>query len=125
MFPDTTAMELVLGYRLELDQGLRPGPGVPHLAIVLIFHVRDQMGRAENRRGPFLHVVSFYAWCLAIGYGLFQCLPQAYAMAGFGYVESTLVVAAAINLHHFIVDAYIWKLRADTGNRRIIGAEPA
>ena len=94
--------------------------GIQYMAIVIIFHVRDQMGRPENRRGIGFHVVTFYAMCLALGYALFSALPQAYIFAGFGRVESVLLVVAAINIHHFIVDAYIWKLERDQGNRRVV-----
>ena len=41
-------------------------------------------------------------------------------LIGFGAVESFLLFGAAINIHHFIVDAFIWKLRKGTDNRRIV-----
>lgn len=94
--------------------------GVQYLAIVLIFHLRDQMGRADNRHGVAYHVVWFYLVSLALGYGLFQCLPFAYRWIGFGMLESYLLVSAAINIHHFIVDAYIWRLGGSDSNRRIV-----
>ena len=94
--------------------------GIQYLAIVLIFHVRDQKQRPENRHGTLYHVVWFYGVSLLLGYGLFHCLPWAYRLAGFGVVESMLLVAAAINIHHFIVDAYIWKLGRKDSNRKIV-----
>jgi hypothetical protein len=94
--------------------------GIQYLAIVLIFHVRDQKHRPENRHGTLYHVVWFYGVSLLLGYGLFHCLPWAYRLAGFGVVESMLLVAAAINIHHFIVDAYIWKLGRKDSNRKIV-----
>ena len=97
--------------------------GIQYLAIVIIFHVKDQMARPDNRHGPWFHIVTFYLMCLALGYGLFQCLPWAYAFSGFGHVESILLVAAAINVHHFIVDAYIWRLKKTDGNRKIVDEE--
>jgi len=104
--------------------------GIQYLAIVTIFHVKDQVARPENRRGWVFHSISFYAMCIALGYALFQCVPLAYVFAGFGHVESMLIIAAAINLHHFIVDAYIWRLKPTDGNRKIVDsvtqtAEPA
>ena len=57
-----------------------------------------------------------------VAYALFSCLPQAYRWAGFSYVDSLLLVAAAINVHHFVVDAFIWRLRAGSDNRRIVEA---
>ncbi|MBP89949.1 MAG: hypothetical protein CMJ64_25115 [Planctomycetaceae bacterium] len=94
--------------------------GIQYLAIVLIFHLRDQMGRAGNRHGAAYHVAWFYLVSFALGYGLFQCLPFAYRWIGFGMLESYLLVSAAINIHHFIVDAYIWRLRGSDSNRRIV-----
>ena len=66
------------------------------------------------------HVAWFYGASLILGYALFSCLPLAYVYAGFGKVESVLLVVAAINIHHFIVDAYIWRLRKDRSNRRVV-----
>ena len=99
--------------------------GVQYLAIVLIFHVRDQKQRSTNRHGTLYHVLWFYGASLLLGYGLFHCLPWAYRLAGFGVVESMLLVAAAINIHHFIVDAYIWKLGKKDSNRTIVDSDQA
>jgi hypothetical protein len=34
-------------------------------------------------------------------------------------------VTAVINIHHFVVDAYIWRLRRDPNYRIVTGTEPA
>ncbi len=99
--------------------------GLQYLAIVAIFHQRDQAALPRNTHGPLYHTVRFYLLCLALGYALFYCLPHAYRLAGFGYVESVLVVTAVVNLHHFIVDGYIWRLGKGDPNRRIVEAETA
>jgi hypothetical protein len=96
--------------------------GIQYLAIIIIFHVKDQMARPENRHRVLYHVVTFYLLCLCLAYALFQCVPMAYKLAGFGNPESVLLVAAAINIHHFIVDAYIWRLKKTDGNRKIVDA---
>ena len=93
--------------------------GLQYLAIVTIFHVKDRLGQPGNARGWAWHTASFYAACLALGYLLFEVWPFAYVLLGFGVAESMLMVAAVINLHHFIVDAYIWKLR-QAPNMRIV-----
>ena len=95
--------------------------GIQYLPIVMIFHLKDQKSLGDQR-GWLYHTVRFYGMCLALGYALFQCLPHAYMLAGFGLVESALVVAAVINIHHFIVDAYIWRLKKTDTNRRIVDA---
>ena len=43
-------------------------------------------------------------------------------MAGFGMAESMLLVVATINIHHFIVDAFIWKLRRGSNLSTMTGA---
>ncbi len=96
--------------------------GLQYLAIVSVFHVQDQMRAPHNRHGRAWHVAWFYLVCVALGYGLFQCWPYAYQLAGFGMVESMLMVIGVINIHHFIVDAYIWRLRRDRNYQTVIGA---
>jgi hypothetical protein len=94
--------------------------GLQYLAIVIIFHVKDQLAREDNRHGPVYHTLWFYGACLLLGYALFNCLPLAYVFVGFGRIESVMLVVAAINIHHFVVDAYIWRLGRDKTNRRVI-----
>jgi len=94
--------------------------GIQYLAIVILFHLKDQMARPGNRHGAAYHVVGFYVMSLLLGYGLFNVLPLTFIFAGFGKLESVLLVAAVINIHHFIVDGYIWRLKKTDGNRRIV-----
>jgi hypothetical protein len=97
--------------------------GLQYLAIVIVFHLKDQMSRSDNRHGPLYHVLWFYGACVILGYTLFHALPLAYVFAGFGKVESVLLVVAAINLHHFIVDGYIWRLKKTDSNYRVMESE--
>ena len=94
--------------------------GIQYLAIVIIFHVREQMAREDNRHGRLYHVVWFYGVSVALAYGLFSCLPQAYSFVGFSLTESLLLVVAAIVIHHFIVDAFIWRLGRQDANRAVV-----
>jgi hypothetical protein len=94
--------------------------GIQYLGIVTIFHVKDQLARPDNRLGWPYHVASFYGGSLLLGYGLFSCLPWGFEMAGFGMVESIALCVAAINIHHFVVDAYIWRLKKGDRNRAIV-----
>ncbi len=94
--------------------------GIQYLAIVTIFHVKDQLARHDNSRGRLYHIAWFYAASLLLGYGLFSCLPWAFVVVGFGMVESIFLVVVAVNIHHFIVDAYIWRLKKGDGNRGIV-----
>jgi hypothetical protein len=98
--------------------------GLQYLAIVMIFHVRDQAALPGNGRGSLYHAATFYAACVVLAYLLFNAWPYAFVAAGFGLAESALLVVATINVHHFIVDAYIWRLRRDR-NYRIVTEEAA
>jgi hypothetical protein len=98
--------------------------GLQYLAIVTVFHVKERMRDAApegaTARGPVFHAVVFYAANVAIGYALFELWPHLYALAGLNLQKSVLLVAAVINVHHFVVDAYIWKLRRDPNYRTVV-----
>ncbi len=96
--------------------------GLQYLAIVTIFHVKDRMRDPANRRGITWHAATFYAACVAIGYVLFNLWPFAYSWAGYNVLKSSLMVAAAVNIHHFVVDAYIWRLRKDPNYANVMDA---
>lgn len=98
--------------------------GLQYLSIMLIFHVRDRMKVPGNTMRPIYHALSFYGCSVALGYFLFQCWPYFYIWAGFGMAESMLLVIAVINIHHFIVDGYIWRLKRDP-NYQIVISDPA
>ena len=99
--------------------------GLQYLAVVSVFHAREQRALPGNARGALFHVAAFYVGCVALGYALFQCWPRAAVAAGFGVVESTFLVVAIVNVHHFIVDAYIWRLRRDPNYGTVMAASPA
>jgi hypothetical protein len=94
--------------------------GLQYLAIVIIFDVKDRMALPGNAHGRPFHALWFYGMCLALGCMLFIALPKAYAAMGFDYFDGRLVSVAVINIHHFIVDAYIWRLGKGDTNRKIV-----
>jgi len=59
----------------------------------------------------------FYNFLTAPGVGLRWLLPD--SVVATPLVAGTLVVAA-INLHHFIVDGYIWRLKKGDSNYRVV-----
>jgi hypothetical protein len=101
--------------------------GLQYLAIVLIFHRQERAAAGTARGSGLSHVFWFYLACLTLGYLLFQAWPLAFLAAGYGFVESVILVTAVVNIHHFIVDAYIWRLRRDPNYRLIAtdGSVPA
>lgn len=92
---------------------------VQYLAIVSIFHVRDQRTAGNSSSGGAL-TLRFYAVCLVLAYVLFHLVPRGYAAAGFVYGQSVLMTIAMINIHHFIVDRYIWRVRRDAANQAVV-----
>jgi hypothetical protein len=98
--------------------------GIQYLAIVLIFHVRERMGVPGNARPWWQHAAGFYLACLVLGYLLFQAWPYAFVLLGFTFAESVVLVITVVNLHHFVVDAFIWRLRRDP-NYAVVAAVPA
>lgn len=98
--------------------------GIQYLAIVLIFHVRERLKAPGNARPWWQHAAGFYLVCLALGYLLFQAWPQFFVLLGFPFAESMLLVIALVNIHHFVVDAFIWRLRRDP-NYAVVAAASA
>jgi hypothetical protein len=98
--------------------------GLQYLAIIVIFHVKDQMNRPGNRRGMLYHALTFYGASLALGFVLFDWFPRAYIFMGVAAGTSVMMTVAAINIHHFIVDSFIWRLKKTDKNRAIVDAAP-
>ncbi len=92
---------------------------IQYLGIMLVYHVREQMRNADNRYGWLYHATNFYGRCLLLGYAMFYCLPYVFVMAGASYAQAMLPVAAAINIHHFVVDGYIWRLRVPANQQAL------
>ena len=96
--------------------------GLQYLAIVTIFHVKDRQRDPGARHGAGWHALTFYLGAVLIGYVLFELWPSVYAWAGYDLTRSVLLVTAAINIHHFVVDAYIWRLRRDPNYANVVDA---
>lgn len=97
---------------------------VQYIAIVVVFHVRDGAALPGQRHGWAMAALSFYAASLALAYLLFSVWPWAYVQLGFGLAESVLLGVGVLSLYHFLVDAYIWRLRRDP-NYVVVQGEPA
>jgi hypothetical protein len=59
-------------------------------------------------------------WSVALGYVLFVLWPDAYVALGYEPLLTAQLVVAVINIHHFVVDAYIWRLRRDPNLRTVV-----
>ncbi|MFK7768158.1 MAG: hypothetical protein AB8B55_13120 [Mariniblastus sp.] len=80
-----------------------------YLVIVVIVHNKDKMAQSDNKSSPFLNVCWFYLMSIALGLMLFLVWPWMYVPFGFDLEAAILMTVATINLHHFIVDGYIWR----------------
>jgi len=98
--------------------------GLQYLALVMIVHVKERVARPGNETPAWRHGAAFYAGCVVLAYLLFHLWPRAYVLAGFSYAQSYILIVAVINVHHFIVDAYIWRLRRDRGYAAVAGSPP-
>jgi hypothetical protein len=100
--------------------------GVQYLAIATIFHVKERAPAAGGGRGAVYHGAGFYGASVALAWILFVAWPDAYAWAGFDGTLTAQLTVAVINIHHFVVDAYIWKLRQAPNYRVVVGtAQPS
>ena len=88
---------------------------VQYLFIVSYVHSKDTTvvsGGQRIERRPMLH---FYLLSVLTGPVLFIALPMLILAAGVAFGQQWdsmhvyLMVVAALNLHHFIVDGYIWR----------------
>ncbi len=56
--------------------------------------------------------IGYYAALVVIGYLMYELTPVVLSGAGLtGFAEASALTVAFINLHHFILDGEIWKLR--------------
>jgi len=95
--------------------------GLQYLCVAVVFHVRERCFNSSDGHGSRYHAFRFYLLSLALGYLLFQVWPLAGVAVGFSFAQSMLLGAAVINLHHFVVDAYIWRLRGDPNYQIVMG----
>jgi hypothetical protein len=110
------ALWMVAFSRFDAAMLATVGHSIQYLCIVAYVHGKDALAKA----GPTLktatyHMAGFYFVSVAGGVFLFLIVPVLIDLtAGIGgiavkHTEVSLMVAVAINLHHFIVDGYIWR----------------
>ena len=75
------------------------------------------MAQDNPRRGaalhrPWFYSLSFYLTSSVLAGILFLALPMAYVPFGSTAIQSVLMMTIVINIHHFVVDAFIWRTKA-------------
>jgi len=94
--------------------------GIQYLALVVLFHARDHAGTGARPGVDWGLALRFYAVSLVLGWVLFICVPVLGTWLGAPYVDSRLAAVALVNIHHFLVDARIWRLRGADSNRKMV-----
>lgn len=88
---------------------------VQYLLIVAFVHARDYPGTPGSLRGPRYQMGLFYLLSIVLGIFLFLAVPPVLLNLGtwigreWAPLQCFMMVLVAINLHHFIVDGYIWR----------------
>jgi tetratricopeptide (TPR) repeat protein len=92
-----------------------------YLWITRYFAKRDAESGAEGRWSPWAY------WATLVVGGIALYLPVPW-IASYGwhvdFTTSVLIVAAIVNLHHFMIDGVVWKLRNPRVGRVLVGATP-
>jgi tetratricopeptide (TPR) repeat protein len=89
---------------------------------ITTYHARREVEQGGNAPARPFHFVRYYAVLIVGGLALFIPGPWvASRLLGHEFVESFLIFAALVNLHHFILDGAIWKLRDNRLARLLIG----
>jgi hypothetical protein len=94
--------------------------GLQYLAITIAFYLKERAALPGRGGSAFGQGLRFYALSLLLAYAALQCLPLGFHWVGFGVFESVLVVTAAVNVHHFIVDGFIWRFKSGDSNRAVV-----
>lgn len=87
---------------------------IQYLIVVVERHVTDQMARSDRRgplHRPLVYAAGFYGVSFALGAILFFVTPLMYVPFGFAPTQAFAMMTWVINLHHFIVDGFIWRTR--------------
>jgi hypothetical protein len=87
---------------------------IQYLIVVVDRHVSDQMARTDRRGSlhrPIVYAAGFYGVSLVLGVLLFFVTPLMYIPFGFTPTQAFTMMTWVINLHHFIVDGFIWRTR--------------
>lgn len=82
-----------------------------HASQYLIFPLRVELNRnqgAENKQRQ--RIIEYSIIMLLLGAGAFVLIPYYFKNYNQDYFGSVQVIISAINIHHFYIDGYIWKI---------------
>jgi hypothetical protein len=101
---------------------------IQYLIVIAERHADEQVRDtppAERLRGMLMHGTAFYGFSLAVALMLFIVAPAAYAALGFDGLESYAMMVFVINIHHFVVDGFIWKSKPQTARPPVLETSAA
>jgi hypothetical protein len=87
---------------------------IQYLVIVVERHVSEQMARTDRHgplHRPIVYAAGFYGVSFVLAIVLFFLMPLIYVPFGFAATQSFTMMTWVINLHHFIVDGFIWRTK--------------
>jgi hypothetical protein len=85
---------------------------IQYLIIVSERHVAEQMARCDRHgplHRPIVYAAGFYGVSFVLGVVLFFLTPLIYVPFGYTPTQAFTMMTWVINLHHFIVDGFIWR----------------
>ncbi|HTK28082.1 MAG TPA: hypothetical protein VL309_00920 [Vicinamibacterales bacterium] len=86
---------------------------VQYLIVAAVRHVDERAaGVRPGIRAAILQGTAFYGFSLLVGCGLFLVAPSVFVLLGFSGVESYAMMTLVVNLHHFIVDGFVWRTKS-------------
>ena len=88
---------------------------IQYMVIVVAQHSKERMSKPNPLLGalhrPAFYITGFYVMSFVLAGFLFFVVPMAYVPLGFTLGQSILMMTVIINLHHFIVDGFIWRTK--------------
>lgn len=101
---------------------------VQYLIVIAVRHADEQVRDtppAGRLKATLLHGTAFYGFSLAVALMLFIVAPAVYASLGFDGVESYAMTVFVINIHHFVVDGFIWRNKPQAARPAVLEASTA
>jgi hypothetical protein len=97
-----------------------------YLLVAWAMHLSERKRELEPTRGfAWKQTVQWVAINVVGGIALFWALPQLAVWRGIALPLATAVLIAAVQIHHFIVDGVIWRLRNPQVAGALVGSSAA
>ncbi len=101
-----------------------------HALQYLLFPLRVEMNRKHREPGLqanrlWRHMLVFFGGTVVLGILAMQLVPEAlqrgFVVLGLGFLPIQLAVVAFINIHHYFIDNFIWKIRNPAVRQDLFG----